>query len=115
MSSVLIIGGDHVEGIKAAFLHRGINETNHWDGRKVGDSHKVIPQNTRIIVLVTKFISHALMYKIKSSATKRGLIVLYIGNNGTTQLKMQLEKLGKTVVDYCRKTYYMLKKIPDSI
>jgi hypothetical protein len=108
MSTVLVVGGDHIDGIKEALNQNGIKHINHWAGRKSADSHKVIPQNTRLIVLVTQFVNHSLMYSIKQYAAKRGLKVLYTGSNGASQLKMQLEKLGNVMVDACRKTYNLL-------
>lgn len=56
MSSVLIVGGDQIDGIQ---------HINHWSGRKVGDSNKVIPLDTEIIVLITNWISHSITHKVK--------------------------------------------------
>ena len=58
MSAVLIVGGDHIAGIKQAISNIGISEIYHWTGRKPGDSHKAIPLNTRFIVMVTGFFNH---------------------------------------------------------
>ncbi len=77
MSSVLIVGGDQVDGIKEVFSHYGIHEISHWSGRKAGDSNKVIPQNTRVIVLITKWINHSITYKLKRDAVRRGIKVIY--------------------------------------
>lgn len=115
MSTVLVVGGDHIDGIKDVLNQRGIKQISHWAGRKSGDSHKVIPHNTRLIVLVTQFVNHSLMYSIKQYAAKRGLKVLYTGSNGASQLKMQLEKLGNVMVDACRKTYSQLILQPNFI
>ncbi len=111
MSAVLVVGGNHIDGIKALLNQRGVYKINHWAGRKVGDSHKIIPQNTSLVVLVTKFISHSFTHKIKNSAAKRGLTVLYTGGNGASQLKLQLQQLGKTIDTACRKTDKIIRKI----
>lgn len=111
MSSVLVVGGDQIDGIKKALNQRGVNEVNHWDGRKVGDSHKVIPYNTNLIVLVTKFISHSFTHKIKHLALKRGLPVLYVGSNGASQLKLKLEGVSNVMLDGCRKTIHYIYSI----
>ena len=105
MSSVLIVGGDHVDGIKQAVSTIGISETHHWTGRKAGDSHKAIPHNTRFIVMVTGFINHSFTYSIKRAAAKRGLTVIYTSTNAK-KLQTKLEQLGSemSLADACRKT-----------
>jgi hypothetical protein len=105
MRSVLVVGGDHIDGIKQALSQSGIDKISHWAGRKSGDTHRVIPQNTHYIVLITKFISHSFMHSIKQYAAKRGLTVLYTSTNSASQLSMQLAKLANTAEDYCRKTH----------
>lgn len=76
MSSVLIVGGDQIEGIKEVFGSYGIDQVSHWSGRKAGDSNKVIPQNTKVIVLITKWINHSITYKLKRNAVRRGIKVM---------------------------------------
>ena len=83
-SSALIVGGDHINGIKKILMHHGIDQINHWSGRKVGDSHKIIPKDTQIIVLITDWISHAFTMKVKKTATKQGIKVIYVPNNSAT-------------------------------
>ncbi|HEY0841557.1 DUF2325 domain-containing protein [Methylotenera sp.] len=78
MSSVLIVGGDQVDGIKEVFGNYGIDNIHHWSGRNGGDSNKVIPQNTKLIVLVTKWVNHSITHKVKNYASKRGIKILYI-------------------------------------
>ncbi|MEK9825093.1 MAG: DUF2325 domain-containing protein [Methylotenera sp.] len=77
MSSVLIVGGDQVDGIREVFGSYDIDQISHWSGRKAGDSNKVIPQNTRVIVLITKWINHSITYKLKRDAVRRGIKVIY--------------------------------------
>ncbi len=93
MSSVLIVGGDQIDGIKQVLLNYGIDHINHWPGRKVGDSNKVIPQDTKIIVLITNWISHSITHKVKRNALKRGIKVIYTPN-GPTALQSRLQKIG---------------------
>jgi len=80
MSSVLIVGGDQVDGIKEVLGNYGISNIHHWSGRNGGDGNKVIPQNTKVIVLVTKWVNHSITYKVKKHATKHGIKVLYTPN-----------------------------------
>ena len=51
MSTALIVGGDQIASIKEELKNFGITEINHWSGRKVGDGKKVIPHDTKLIVL----------------------------------------------------------------
>ena len=78
--SALIVGGDQIDGIKQVLANHGITEINHWSGRKVGDSNKVIPQDTKFIVLITNWISHSITHKVKKNAMKRGIKVIYTPN-----------------------------------
>jgi hypothetical protein len=92
MSSVLIVGGDQVASIKQLLTNHGVDHINHWSGRKAGDSNKVIPQDTKMIVLITNWISHSITHKIKRSALSRGIKVIYTPN-GSQALQNRLQKL----------------------
>ncbi len=87
--SALIVGGDQIDGIKQVLANHGITEINHWSGRKVGDSNKVIPQDTKFIVLITNWISHSITHKVKKNAMKRGIKVIYTPN-GSAALQNRL-------------------------
>ena len=90
--SALIVGGDQIDGIKQVLVNHGITEINHWSGRKVGDSNKVIPQDTKFIVLITNWISHSITHKVKKNAMKRGIKVIYTPN-GSAALHNRLVTL----------------------
>ncbi len=92
MSSVLIVGGDQIEGIKEVFGSYGIDQVSHWSGRKAGDSNKVIPQNTKVIVLITKWINHSITYKLKRDAVRRGIKVIYTPNGSRDRLSEIIEQ-----------------------
>ena len=91
MSKALIVGGDQITSIKQELKKFGITDINHWSGRKVGDSKKVIPHNTKLIVLITDWISHQFTNKIKQDAAKRGLEIIYTPN-GTAALRARLKQ-----------------------
>lgn len=93
MSSVLIVGGDQVAGIKQVLSHYGVAHINHWSGRKSGDSNRTIPHDTKVIVLVTDWISHSITHKIKRNALHRGIQVIYTPN-GSQALQHRLQKLN---------------------
>lgn len=96
MSSVLIVGGDQIEGIKEVFGSYGIDQISHWSGRKAGDSNKAIPQNTKVIVLVTKWINHSITYKLKRDAVRRGIKMIYTPNASRERLSEIIERNALT-------------------
>jgi len=105
MSSVLIVGGDKIDGIKQVLSNHGVDQINHWSGRKVGDSHKIIPQSTRLVVLITDLISHSFTHKIKYAAAKRGLKLIYT-TNGPAQFQTKFEYIANSLEDACRETLH---------
>lgn len=90
MSLALIVGGDQIAGIKQELHKHGIRKIRHWSGRKSGDGKKVIPHDTELIVLVTDWISHPFMHKIKQTAARRGLRIVYTPN-GPAALRTRLD------------------------
>ena len=98
MSTALIVGGDRIEGIRQVLESYGLKRISHWTGSTSGDSNKVIPQDTRLIVLVTDWVSHPFTAKVKRDATKRGIHIVY-SPNGPTALKTRLEKLPDEVLE----------------
>ena len=92
MSKALIVGGDQIASIKQELKNYGITEIDHWSGRKVGDGKRVIPHETKLIVLITDWISHQFTYKIKQDAAKRGLQIIYTPN-GPAALRAILKQL----------------------
>lgn len=92
MSSVLIVGGDQVAGIKQVLSHYGIDHIHHWSGRKSGDSNRIIPSDTKVIVLITNWINHSITHKIKRLAMSRGIQVIYTPN-GSQALQNRLQRL----------------------
>lgn len=104
MSSILIVGGDKIQGIKNVLSHFEVDDINHWSGRKVGDSNKVIPQDTQLIVLITDWISHKLTKKIKENAAKRGVRIVYTPNGSAPLLARLISlKEGETMESDCQK------------
>ncbi|MDP3088783.1 MAG: DUF2325 domain-containing protein [Methylotenera sp.] len=92
MSSVLIVGGDQVAGIKQVLTHYGVDHIHHWSDRKPGDRNKTIPNDTKIIVLITNWISHSITHKIKRHAMSRGIQVIYTPNDSQA-LQNRLHRL----------------------
>jgi hypothetical protein len=95
MTTALIVGGDRIEGIRQVLGSYGITRINHWSGRKSGDGKRVIPHDTELIVLVTDWISHNFTHKIKQSASKRGVPIVYTPN-GPEALRSRLLRMRET-------------------
>lgn len=72
--SVLVIGADEITPIKAVLKNLGAKEIEHWDARNENRvNKKPIPQNTECIVMLTSFLNHNTMKKIKTEAKKRNI------------------------------------------
>jgi len=69
--SVLIIGGDKVNGIISRLYELGVTKHQHWDSRKNSTSHKQIPSDTDAVILLTDFLKHNSMFQFKKEAKKR--------------------------------------------
>jgi hypothetical protein len=82
MKTALIVGGDHVAGLKQLLASSGIEQVAHWSGRKSGDINQVIPRGTTLVVILIDWISHTLADKVKRSAHKLGLQIIYAKGNG---------------------------------
>ncbi len=72
--SVLIIGGDKINTIKAILAQFGDFSITHWDTRKKSSAcRKDIPQNTDYVLMLTDFINHNAMYKYRKEAKKKNI------------------------------------------
>jgi hypothetical protein len=98
MSTALIVGGDKIEGIRQVLESHGMKKISHWTGRKSGDSNKVIPRDTRLIVLVTDWVSHSFTGKVKRDAARRGIPIVYTPN-GPKALSRRLVALPDEVLE----------------
>ncbi len=70
---VLIVGGDTVESIKDELSVAGFNDILHWDARKKSISHKKIPAKVECVLMLTSYLSHSAMKKVKDSAKRMGV------------------------------------------
>ncbi|MFG5095544.1 DUF2325 domain-containing protein [Campylobacter lari] len=72
--SVLVIGADEITPIKTVLTNLGAKSIEHWDARNENRvNRKPIPQNTECIVMLTSFLNHNTMKKIKTEAKKRNI------------------------------------------
>lgn len=70
--SVLVIGADEITPIKAVLHDLGASKITHWDARNENRvNRKNIPLDTKCVVMLTSFLNHNTMKKIKTQAKKR--------------------------------------------
>lgn len=85
--SILLIGGDKISSITEQLKSLGATKTTHWDSRKNSTSHKKVPANTDLIIMLTDFLKHNSMSHFKKSAKKQNipLICTRRGNSSVAQ------------------------------
>lgn len=72
--SVLVIGADEITSIKAVLTDLGAKKIKHWDARNENRvNRRPIPSNTDCIVMLTSFLNHNTMKKIKQDAKKQNI------------------------------------------
>ena len=70
--SVLVIGADEITPIRAVLQDLGAKKIVHWDARNENRvNKKPIPNDTQCVVMLTSFLNHNTMKKIKTEAKKR--------------------------------------------
>lgn len=71
---VLVIGADEITPIKAVLRNLGAKDIEHWDARNENRvNRKPIPAGTDCVVMLTSFLNHNTMKKIKSETKKRNI------------------------------------------
>jgi hypothetical protein len=75
--SILVIGADEITPIKAVLNNLGASSIIHWDARKQSSvNRKIIPQETKCVVMLTSFLNHNTMKLFKTQAKKLGIPVV---------------------------------------
>jgi len=75
--NALLIGADYVEPIKEVLSSAGLNTVDHWTGRKPGDTRRSVPRDVDVVVVLTDYVSHPLMKKIRQDTNKLGIPVVF--------------------------------------
>ena len=92
--SVLIVGGDRVAPAYLTLLaSSGFAPVRHWSGRKPGECHREIPQDTRVVVLLVDQVNHSLARKIRKTADQRALPIVFC-QRSLNQLASAIDHLG---------------------
>jgi hypothetical protein len=81
--TVLIVGGDRISSIAKFLNQNGYDDIKHWDARRNGDTHRFMPQSTRLVVILINFLNHGMAKKIKRDAEQLGVPVLFSKNSAS--------------------------------
>ncbi len=75
--SFLLVGGDRLGKIKENLKASGATKIKHVTGRKREQTFIDLPDQLDVVLVFTDFINHGLATKIKKSAHKKGIKILY--------------------------------------
>jgi hypothetical protein len=78
---MLVVGGDSISQIKDELEGVGFTDILHWNARRKSVSHKKIPERVECVLMLTSYLNHPVMKKIKDSAKKRNIPSLYAKRN----------------------------------
>lgn len=104
--SVLVIGGDKITRLQSLLLSLGATKTHHWDSRRNSTSHKQLPQNTDMVIMLTDFLKHNSMNHFKREAKKCDIPFLCVkGLSGCSecQIRQMVEGIheNKKILSVC--------------
>lgn len=80
--TILVIGGDHIDKVRRELSAYGLHDVAHWSGRKPADARREIPQRTKLVVMVTDQLNHAMLRNASIRATRLGLPIVYTRRSG---------------------------------
>jgi len=87
--SVLVIGGDKITRLQSLLLSLGATKTHHWDSRRNSTSHKQLPQQTDMIIMLTDFLKHNSMDHFKRQAKKSDIPFICVkGMSGCSECQI---------------------------
>ncbi|MDT2046105.1 dihydroorotate dehydrogenase [Priestia aryabhattai] len=77
MKSLLVVGGDNIEGLIEKLKKSGFDHVFHCNGRKANMTKISIPKKIDAILILTNYINHNLSLAIKRQAQERKIPVYY--------------------------------------
>lgn len=104
MSSLLIVGGDHLGNISKKLENAGVKEIIHVSGRKARMSQKEIPSHVNLVLVLTDFINHEFSAAIKKKASKQSIPICF-SKRSWCSIYATLEK-----TELLKKTPYLKKE-----
>ncbi len=92
--NALLIGADRLGNIPTLLEDRGVQNFEHWDGRKKGMRKMKIPTDVDVVIVFTDFIEHRLTERIKSE-TKAMNIPCIFSRRAVSDLSTQMDRCQK--------------------
>ena len=90
--TTLVIGGDRIDSIRRELAEHGLEDIEHWGGRKPADTRRPIPARVRLVVMVTDQLSHNMLYSATIRATRLDLPIIY-SRRSAIELRDKLAQL----------------------
>lgn len=90
--TTLVIGGDRIDSIRRELAEHGLEDVEHWGGRKPADTRRAIPSRCDLVIIVTEFLSHNMLYSATVRATRLGLPIIY-SRRSAIELRDKLARL----------------------
>lgn len=90
--TTLVIGGDRIDSIRRELAEHGREEIEHWGGRKPADTRRAIPARVDLVILVTDYLSHNMLYSATMRATRLDLPIIY-SRRSALELRDKLARL----------------------
>lgn len=76
--SLMIVGADNLGSIRDNVKNLGFDKINHIPGRKKSKFRNFnIPADTDFVLVMTDYINHAVMNKVKKAAKDKGISIVY--------------------------------------
>lgn len=97
----LIVGADRIDTIRTEILRVadrfGIEDVDHWPGRKTSDSRRALPRRTGLVVFVCDRANHMLMKNVRKQAEELGIPMVFC-RHSATEVR---ERLGDLACGQC--------------
>lgn len=95
--TTLVIGGDRIEMILRELAEHGLDNVEHWGGRKPADARRAIPARVKLVIIITDQLSHTMLYNATIRATRLGLPIIYSRRSATDLRSKLSERYRRTV------------------
>lgn len=97
MTSLLIIGADHLGKISEHLGSLGFENVIHISGRKSQSLGEALPEHISAILVLTDYVNHNLSKSVKQKAKQRG-VPIYFAKRSWSNIRSQLEQSGLVTV-----------------
>ena len=92
----VIVGADRIQGIRNEILRvadrLGIEDIDHWTGRKASENRRLLPRRTGLVVFMCDRANHMLMRNVRRQAEHLGIPMVFC-RHSATELRDGLDQL----------------------